>query len=90
MSIVHTVEAMQVAVEEFNEHIETCNVDFKFCVFDKVKTLKGKDTVTLSERVSTSHFYVQILTISFSLFAKGRRIEGIRRFGAEYSERHLC
>ena len=43
MSIVHTVEAMQVAVEEFNEHIETCNVDFKFSVFDKVKTLKGKD-----------------------------------------------
>lgn len=48
VSIVHTVEAMQVAVEDFNDHIETCNVDFKFCVFDKVKTLKGKDTETLT------------------------------------------
>ena len=29
VSIVHTVEAMQIAVEEFGEHVDHCNVSFK-------------------------------------------------------------
>lgn len=40
VSIVHTVEAMQMAVEEFSEHVEHCNVSFKNCIMEKVKALK--------------------------------------------------
>jgi len=29
VSIVHTAEAMQMAVEEFSEHVDHCNVSFK-------------------------------------------------------------
>ena len=29
VSIVHTAEAMQMAVEDFSEHIDHCNVPFK-------------------------------------------------------------
>ena len=52
MSIVNTVEAMQMAVEEFSEHVEHCNESFKDCVFEKVKALKAQDTTVLTERVS--------------------------------------
>lgn len=51
MSIVHTVEAMQMAVEEFGEHVETCNVEFKQNIMEKVKALKKTDTTILTERV---------------------------------------
>ena len=51
MSIVNTVEAMQLAVEEFSEHVEHCNVSFKQCVMEKVKALKKTDTTVLTERV---------------------------------------
>ena len=52
VSIVNTVEAMQMAVEEFGEHVDHCNVSFKQCIFDKVKALKKTDTTILTERVS--------------------------------------
>lgn len=39
------------AVEEFSEHVENCNVAFKQCVFEKVKSLKKSDTARLTERV---------------------------------------
>jgi len=51
MSIVNTVEAMQMAVEEFGEHVEHCNGSFKQCIMDKVKALKKTDTTILTERV---------------------------------------
>ena len=44
---------MQVAVEEFSEHIENCNVSFKEQIMNKVKELKRGDTQLLTERVST-------------------------------------
>lgn len=52
VSIVNTVEAMQMAVEEFSEHVDHCNVSFKNCVMEKVKALKQQDTTVLTERVS--------------------------------------
>jgi hypothetical protein len=52
VSIVHTVEAMQMAVEEFSEHVDGCNVSFKQCIMEKVKALKQSDTTILTERVS--------------------------------------
>lgn len=51
VSIVNTVEAMQMAVEEFSEHVDHCNVSFKNCVMEKVKALKQQDTTVLTERV---------------------------------------
>lgn len=51
MSIVNTVEAMQMAVEEFGEHVDQCNVSFKQTIMEKVKALKKTDTTTLTERV---------------------------------------
>ena len=53
MSIVNTVEAMQMAVEEFQEHVEhNFGVTFKQVIMDKVKSLKKNDTTVLTERVS--------------------------------------
>lgn len=40
------------AVEEFSEHVDHCNVSFKNCVMEKVKALKQQDTTVLTERVS--------------------------------------
>ena len=40
VSIVHTAEAMQMAVEDFSEHVDHCNVAFKQNLFEKIKTLK--------------------------------------------------
>ena len=51
VSIVHTVEAMQMAVEEFGDHVDNCNGSFKQAIFDKVKALKRTDTTVLTERV---------------------------------------
>lgn len=51
VSIVNTVEAMQLAVDEFSEHVEGCNVPFKQNIMEKVKVLKQTDVVTLTERV---------------------------------------
>ena len=51
VSIVNTVEAMQMAVEEFGEHVDHCNVSFKQCIMEKVKALKKTDTTLLTERV---------------------------------------
>ena len=55
-SIVHTVEAMQMATEEFGEHVEHCNVSFKQSIMEKVKELKKTDTTILTERVSFRYF----------------------------------
>lgn len=52
VSIVNTVEAMQMAVEEFGEHVDHCNVSFKQNIMEKVKALKKTDTTLLTERVS--------------------------------------
>ena len=51
-SIVHTAEAMQMATEEFSEHIDHCNVAFRQAIMEKVKELKKTDTTILTERVS--------------------------------------
>ena len=51
VSIVNTVEGMQVAVEEFAEHVDGCNINFKQNIMEKVKALKRTDTTTLTERV---------------------------------------
>ena len=40
VSIVHTVEGMTMAVDEFSEHVDHCNVAFKQNLFEKIKTLK--------------------------------------------------
>ena len=48
----NTMEAMQVAVEEFQEHVENeFGVTFKQVILDKVKSLKKHDTTILTERV---------------------------------------
>lgn len=52
VSIVNTVEAMQMATEEFSEHVDHCNVSFKQAIMEKVKMLKKTDTTILTERVS--------------------------------------
>ena len=51
VSIVNTVEAMQMAVEEFGDHVDNCNVSFKQAIMEKVKKLKQSDTTVLTERV---------------------------------------
>ena len=51
-TIVHTAEAMQMATEDFSEHIDNCNVAFRQAIMDKVKELKKTDTTILTERVS--------------------------------------
>ena len=51
-SIVHTAEAMQMATEDFSEHIDHCNVAFRQAIMEKVKELKKTDTTILTERVS--------------------------------------
>ena len=53
VSIVHTAEAMQMAVEDFSEHIDHCNVSFKQAIMEKVKALKQTDETILTERVSS-------------------------------------
>ena len=50
-SIVNTVERMKIAVEDFSEHVDHCNIRFKQCVMSKVKELKNRDETTLTERV---------------------------------------
>ena len=50
-SIVNTVERMKMAVEDFSEHVDHCNIGFKQCVMSKVKALKKTDETTLTERV---------------------------------------
>ena len=51
VSIVHTVEGMAMAVEDFSEHVDHCNVSFKQNLFEKIKMLKQNDTSILTERV---------------------------------------
>ena len=53
VSIVHTAEAMQMAVEDFSEHVDHCNVSFKQAIMEKVKALKQTDETILTERVSS-------------------------------------
>lgn len=50
-TILNTVEVMQANIEDFTEHVETCNVDFKMKIMEKVKELKRGDTQILTERV---------------------------------------
>lgn len=50
-TILNTVENMQIAAEDLQEHIENLNVDFKQQVFEKIKDLKVADTQLLTERV---------------------------------------
>ena len=54
VSIVNTVEGMQMAVEDFGEHVDHCNVSFKQFIMEKVKALKQSDETILTERVSSS------------------------------------
>lgn len=42
---------MQMAIEDFSEHVDHCNVSFKQQIIDKVKALKTTDTTVLTERV---------------------------------------
>ena len=51
ISIVHTVEGMAMAVDDFSEHVDHCNVTFKQNLFEKIKSLKQNDTSVLTERV---------------------------------------
>lgn len=51
ISIVNTVEGMQMAVEEFGDHVDHCNVSFKHAIMDKIKSLKQSDTSILTERI---------------------------------------
>ena len=39
------------AVEEFGDHVDNCNVSFKQAIMEKVKKLKATDTTVLTERV---------------------------------------
>jgi hypothetical protein len=50
--ILNTMENIQAAADEFDNHITTINVPFKRNVLDKVKDLKRVDTQLLTERVS--------------------------------------
>ena len=96
VSIVNTVEAMQMAVEEFSEHVETCNVSFKQAIFEKVKQLKKNDTETLTERVSprpSSGHHTPATTPSNILTAfllrSGGGIEGTGELRAEQTQPSL-
>ena len=40
------------AVEDFSEHVDHCNVSFKQAIMEKVKALKQTDETILTERVS--------------------------------------
>ena len=57
VSIVNTIEGMQMAVEDFSEHVDHCNGSFKLCIMDKVKSLKQQDTTILTDRVGSSTCY---------------------------------
>ena len=50
-TIINTVEAMQANVEEFSEHVEICNHNFKQQVMEKIAYLKKGDTQILTGRV---------------------------------------
>ena len=64
VSIVNTVEAMQMATEEFSEHVDHCNVSFKQAIMEKVKMLKKTDTTILTERVSTTATAIDVFLVS--------------------------
>lgn len=55
-TILNTVENIQAAAEEFNEHITMLNSQFKQEVLAKIKDLKHADTQLLTERVSTKSY----------------------------------
>ena len=74
MSIVNTIEAMQMAVEEFSEHVDHCNVTFKQQIMEKVKALKKTDTTTLTERVEE---------------LKGQEGSELSRLNAIYTEKKM-
>ena len=42
------------AVEDFSEHVDQCNVSFKQAIMEKVKALKQTDETILTERVSVA------------------------------------
>ena len=42
------------AVEDFSEHVDHCNVNFKQAIMEKVKALKQTDETILTERVSVA------------------------------------
>jgi len=50
-TILNTVEAMQANVDDLTEHVETCNLNFKQQIMEKVISLKKGDTQILTERV---------------------------------------
>ena len=43
------------AVEDFSEHVDQCNVSFKQAIMEKVKALKQTDETILTERVSVAN-----------------------------------
>ena len=69
------------AVEEFRDHVESCNIDLKKNVIDKVKTLKKNDTTNLTERVEElkSHESSELSRLNACYTEKklkARRMEG--------------
>lgn len=74
VSIVHTVEGMAMAVEDFSEHVDHCNVSFKQNLFEKIKALKQNDTSILTERVEE---------------LKGQEGSELSRLNAIYMEKKL-
>ena len=54
-TILNTVENIQAATEEFQEHIALLNEKMKHEVLSKIRDLKRADTQLLTERVSLSN-----------------------------------
>ena len=50
------------AVEDFSEHVDQCNVSFKQAIMEKVKALKQTDETILTERVSVAIPTPKVLT----------------------------
>ena len=53
------------AVEDFSEHVDQCNVSFKQAIMEKVKALKQTDETILTERVSVAIPTPKVLTIYY-------------------------
>ena len=65
------------AVEDFSEHVDHCNVSFKQAIMEKVKALKQTDETILTERVSAgtpSKLLLTFVKLSLRLkSSKGKR-----------------
>ena len=62
------------AVEDFRDHVDNCNIDFQKNIIDKVKTLKKTDTTNLTERVEE---------------LKGNESSELSRLNAIYTEKKM-